>query len=153
VLSIRDNLKRAGITVYLAEEDPRPGMNLPQKIINNVKSADCMLVLLTDTGIRSRFVNQEIGAAKAINMRIIPMVEEKIKGKVTGLLTGLELIIFDKAEPGEAIREVSSYISGLKMKVESEEAREREYDIFKKGVAETSSLIQQEVISTPLFLF
>jgi len=129
VFSIRNQLKRAGVNVYLAEEHPQPGMNLPQKIINNIKSADCMVVVLTDTAARSQFVNQEVGAARAVNKPIIPMVEKKEKGKVGGLLAGLELIIFDKANPKEAIREVASYVSRLKLSLELE-VKERE-DVLK----------------------
>jgi len=125
VLSISNNLKATGISVYLAEEDPQPGMNLPQKIVNNIKSADCMIVVLTDPGIRSQFVNQEIGVAKAVNRPIIPMVEKKVKGKIKGLLAGRELIIFDKANPKQAIKKVSSYASGLKLKVQSDEEGKR----------------------------
>ena len=129
VIDIRNELKEAGIGVYLAEEYPQPGKNLPQKILNNIKSADCMVVLLTDTGVRSQFVNQEIGAARALNKPIIPMVEKKVKRKVGGLLAGLELIIFDKAKPEQAINEVSSYVSRLKLSLESK-MKERE-DILK----------------------
>lgn len=125
VLNIRNQLKRAGVNVYLAEEHPQPGMNLPQKIINNIKSADCIVVVLTDAGVRSQFVNQEVGAARSINKPIIPMVEKKVKGKIGGLLAGLELIIFDKAKPKQAIREVSSYVSRLKLSLELE-MKERE---------------------------
>lgn len=120
VLNIRNHLNKAGITVYLAEEDLQPGMNLPQKIINNIKSSHCMLVVLTDTGIRSQFVNQEIGIAKGINQRIIPMIEKKAKEEMRGLLEGHELIIFEKTKPDQAIKRVSSYITGLKLRLELE---------------------------------
>ena len=129
VISIRNQLKKAGIGVYLAEEHPQPGKNLPQKIINNIKSSDCVVVLLTDTGVRSQFVNQEIGAARALNKPVIPMVEKKVIRKIGGLLSGLELIIFDKAKPAQAISEISSYISRLKLSIELE-MKERE-DILK----------------------
>jgi hypothetical protein len=78
-------------------------------IMKDIKSADCMVVVLTDTGVRSQFVNQEAGDARSINKPIIPMVEKKAKGKIGGLLTGLELIVFDKVKHRQAIREASSY--------------------------------------------
>lgn len=53
------------------------------------------------------------------------MVEKKVKGKIKGLLAGRELIIFDKANPKQAIKKVSSYASGLKLKVQSDEEGER----------------------------
>lgn len=126
VLNIRNHLNRAGISVYLAEEDLQPGMNLPQKIVNNIKSSHSMLVVLTDTGIRSQFVNQEIGIAKGINQRIIPMIEKRVKEEMRGLLEGHELIIFDKTKPDQAIKRVSSYITGLKSKLELEMKKREE---------------------------
>ncbi|MDH5747295.1 MAG: toll/interleukin-1 receptor domain-containing protein [Candidatus Bathyarchaeota archaeon] len=92
--------------------------------MNNIKSTDCMVVVLTDTGVRSQFVNQEVGAARSINKPVIPTLEKKVKGKIGGL-AGLELIIFDKAKPKQAIREVSSYVSRLKLSLELE-MKERE---------------------------
>lgn len=120
VTNIRDDLKKAGMIVYLAEEHLQPGKNLPQKIIDNIKSSDCMVVLLTYMGSRSQFVNQEIGAARMIKKPIIPMVERKIEKKVGGLLAGLEYILFDKANPKQAINKVASYVSHLKLRLESE---------------------------------
>jgi hypothetical protein len=118
VNSIRKELERAGINVYLAEEDLQLGKSLPKKIIRNIISANCMVVLLTDTGIRSQFVNQEIGVASANNKLIIPMVEKKVKNKVKGLLKGRELIIFDKHKLDNAISRVRSYISDIKLTIE-----------------------------------
>lgn len=120
VLSIKDELKKVGISVYLAEEHPQLGKRLPNKIIHAIKSSDCVVVLLTHIGERSQFVNQEIGAARMASKPIIPMVEKKIEGKIGGLLVGLEYVVFDKRNPREAIKKVSSYISHLKMKMELE---------------------------------
>ena len=131
VIDIHNKLKKAGIDVYLAEEHPQPGKNLPQKILNNIKSADCVVVLLTDTGIRSQFVNQEIGVARALNKPIIPMVEKKVTRKVGGLLAGLELIMFDKSKPEQAISEVSSYVSRLRLSLHAQLEKKEQEEILK----------------------
>lgn len=118
ITSIKSKLEKSGISVYLAEKDPQPGKSLPEKIVGRIKSANCMVVLLTSLGIRSQFVNQEIGAARAFKKLIIPMVERRIKNKVEGLLAGLELIVFDKNKLDQAISKVSSYISDIKLNIE-----------------------------------
>jgi hypothetical protein len=135
VNSIRNELERAGINVYLAEEDLQLGKSLPEKIIRNIISANCMVVLLTDTGIRSQFVNQEIGVASANNKLIIPMVEKKVKNKVKGLLEGRELIIFDKHKRDNAIGRVRSYISDIKLTIELKMEEREELLIFLAAVA------------------
>lgn len=126
VRSIRSELEKAGMIVYLAEEHLRPGKNLPQKIMENIESSDCMVVLLTYVGSRSQFVNQEIGAAKMVHKPIIPMVEKKIEKKIGGLLAGLEYIYFDKANPKDAISKVASYVSHLKIRLELEVQKREE---------------------------
>ena len=128
VMSIRNELRKAGMIVYLAEEHLQPGKNLPRKIIENIKSSDCVVVLLTYMGNRSQFVNQEVGAARIINKPIIPMVEKRIEKKIGGLLAGLEYVLFDKANPKQAISKVVSYVSQRKLRLELE-VRERE-EIF-----------------------
>ena len=131
VVKIRDDLTKAGISVYLAEERPEPGKTLSQKIMENIKSSDCMIVLLTDIGIRSQYVNQEIGAARMIDKPVIPMVEKKMESKIGGLLAGIEYILFDKANPRKAMEKVVSYVSRLKLSLEIEiRKREELYTII-----------------------
>lgn len=126
VSKVRDDLVNAGISVYLAEEHPEPGRILSEKITENIKSSDCMIVLLTDMGIRSHYVNQEIGAARMIEKLVIPMVEKAIEPKIGGLLAGLEYILFDKTDPRKAIEKVVSYVSRLKLSLETETQKREE---------------------------
>lgn len=116
VISVRNKLENAGINVYVAKEDFQPGKNLSNKILTNIKSANCMVVMLTDAGIRSQFVNQEIGVAEASGIPIIPMVDVRVRSKVKGLLAEREQIVFDRRKPEQAIQRVSSYILGLKLR-------------------------------------
>lgn len=126
VTSIRNELKKAGMAVYLAEEHVQPGKNLPEKIIENIESSDCVVVVLTYLGSRSQYVNQEIGAARMINKPIIPMVEKKIEKEVGGLLAGLEYVLFDEANPKQAISKAASYVSRLKIRLELEVSKREE---------------------------
>ena len=125
VSSIKNALEDADISVYLAEEHLQPSENLPNKILQNIKSSDCVVVVLTDMGKRSQFVNQEIGAARMVNKAVIPMIEKKIERKIGGLLAGLEYISFDKSNPRRAINKVVFYLSRLKAKLDME-VREKE---------------------------
>lgn len=120
VMTIRDDLVKAGITVYLAEENPEPDRPLAQKILDNIKSSNCMIVLLTAIGYRSQYVNQEVGAAKMSNLPVIPLVEKGIKTRIRGLLEGIEYILFDKTNPREAIKKVVNYVSRRAERLDSE---------------------------------
>lgn len=133
VTNVRNKLEKAGVKVYVAEEDFQPGKNLSEKILTNIKSANCMVVLLTNIGMRSQFVNQEIGVAEASNIPIIPMVDARIRGNVKGILAEREQIVFDKSKPEQAIQRVSSYISKLNLKIQKE--GEEQEDALKSLVA------------------
>jgi len=59
------------------------------------------------------------------------MVEKKVTRKVRGLLAGLELIMFDKAKPEQAISEVSSYVSRLRLSLHAQLEKKEQEEILK----------------------
>jgi hypothetical protein len=50
VRAIQDAARPLDITVYTYEEDLRPGDNLPQKLLERIRSCEAMIVLLTHFG-------------------------------------------------------------------------------------------------------
>jgi excisionase family DNA binding protein len=101
VSEISKHLKQESIDVYVAEFYPEPGEMLPKKILKNLRSSDCMVVILTSVGVQSPWVQQEIGVAKTLDLPIIPMVEEGVT--VKGLLEGVEYIPLDRRKLDVAI--------------------------------------------------
>ena len=67
-------LRTHGVIVYIAKYFPEPGKPLAQKIMENIKDSDCLLVLLSKDSTPSEWVQQEIGAAKMSKKLIIPLV-------------------------------------------------------------------------------
>jgi hypothetical protein len=57
---------------------------LSSKVIEGIKSADCIIPILTSESIKTQWINQEIGYATALNKLIIPVVEidciDQLKG-------------------------------------------------------------------------
>ncbi len=62
---IAEAAKKGGIAVYLFEHDPRPGVQIAQKIKVAISSSDALVVLLTPQSQSSAYVQQEIGYAEA----------------------------------------------------------------------------------------
>ncbi len=88
-------LNQVGISVYIAERSPWPGIYLyDQKIIPAIANSDCMLVLLTSSSVSSPDVNQEIGIARSYNKPIVALVENGVQ--IKGLLVGREVLFFDR---------------------------------------------------------
>jgi hypothetical protein len=114
-----DKLKSIGIEPYVAESDIQPGTILWEKLESNIKNSNCVLAIITKDGSRSKSVHQEIAAANALKIRVVPIVEKGVDLK--GVLAGREYIVFDKNDPDQALINASRYLSNLKLKKENKE--------------------------------
>jgi hypothetical protein len=112
VEKLHETITGLGVSVYLAENDPQPGVNLAGKVIAEIKASDAVVVLLAQGGASSPWVQQEIGAAMAAGKLVVPIVQEGIDVKMAGL-AGLEYIPVDFASPGDAAATVSSALEPL----------------------------------------
>jgi hypothetical protein len=111
-----------GIGVYVADSQPQLGVPLPAKISNGIKQSDCVIAILTQSGDRSAWVNQEIGYAKATSKLVIPVVEEGVDLK--GFMTGVEYVTFQSHDPATAITNVINYLRRLKATKEQQQQLE-----------------------------
>ncbi len=76
------------LDLYIAERKKDPGRDIIKKVEKALKRSHCLWALLTPNGNASQFVQNEIGAAYILGLRIIPMVQEKVK--LRGMLYGKE---------------------------------------------------------------
>ena len=120
VYTLYNLLKQRGIEAYVAEYYPEPGRLLPDKVLQNIRASDLVLVLLTRYGSRSSSVNQEVGAAKMANKRIIPLVEAGVDVGV--LLQGIEYVPLDVLNPVGTLNGLASYVKDIELK-NAEQAR------------------------------
>jgi hypothetical protein len=117
-----------GVSVYLAENDPRPGEVVAAKVMTEIKACDAMVVLLADGGASSAWVQQEIGAAKAFDKLIVPIVQQGTDVRM-GALAGLEWIEVDFASPGDAAATISAALEPLVKKHAVRIAREAQAEM------------------------
>jgi nucleoside 2-deoxyribosyltransferase len=113
-------LKKFGVDPSVAEWYLTPGEPFDKKIEGQIRSSDCIIVLLTRNGIRSSWVQQEIGYSMGQGKPIIPIVEKGIEPKVLGALEGKEYIEYDPHQYDEAINKLIHYVESLKLKKEKE---------------------------------
>lgn len=76
-----DILERMGINCFIYERFPEYGEYIPEIIKKNIIHYKTFVVLLTQNGVQSQVVNQEIGMAFALNKVIIPIVESGVETK------------------------------------------------------------------------
>lgn len=114
VRAIQDAANPLGIVVYTFEQDLQPGNNLPQKLLERIRTCDAMIVLLTHSGAISPAVHQEIGAAKQANKLIIPIVDDGIDPKAFPLLQGTEYLMLNRSDLAETLQKLTIRLAQLK---------------------------------------
>ena len=97
IAPLKSVVESVGHSMYLFEDDQRPGEYVSQKLQQAIEKADVMLVFLTPNSERSTYVHQEIGYAVRDRKPIIPLVEVGVSSKVLSMLEGREYIPFDRS--------------------------------------------------------
>jgi len=121
VISLANLLSKFGVEVFVAEWYLAPGERIDRKVFREIETSDCMVILLTQEGIRSTWVQQEIGYALKTGRHIIPLVEKGIDMGDLGALQGKEYIEYDLYQPQQALFGLSTYVRSLKLRKEEQE--------------------------------
>lgn len=108
VRKIANELRKSGITPYIAEENREPGCYLAEKIESNIKSSDWVIGLWTKDSTQSKYVNQELGVAIGANIPHFLFVEQGVP--VEGFSVGREHIPFDPTDPSLGLKQVKERI-------------------------------------------
>ena len=121
VISLSNLLTKFGVEAYVAEWYLTPGESISEKVFNQIEASNCIVILLTKSGMRSNWVQQEIGYAFKSQKPLIPLVEKGVDLKDLAALKEKELIEYDPLKPEQALVKASSYVKSLKLKKEERE--------------------------------
>ncbi len=121
VISLAKLLSEFGVDTFVAEWYLTPGKRLDEKVVKQIRNSNCLVVLLTKNGVRSNWVQQEIGVALNSEIPLIPLVEKGIDPKDLGSLQGKEYIEYDPFQSQKALVKASTYVRSLKLKKEERE--------------------------------
>jgi len=121
VISFANLLSKCGVEVFVAEWYLTPGERLDRKVFTMIEKADCMIVLLTKNGIRSNWVQQEVGYGIKTGKSLIPLVEKGTDPRDLAALQGKEYIEYDPFQPQQALSRASTYVRSLKLRKEEQE--------------------------------
>lgn len=89
VMRIRNALGSQGFSPYVATDVVEPAQHISKKIENAIAKSDAFVVLLTESSVKSPWVQQEIGYAKSR----IPVVPVKAEGvRPPALLEGCDCV-------------------------------------------------------------
>jgi hypothetical protein len=108
-----------GMELYRADQHSTYGKAVSLKVTEAIRACDCLVAILTESSVRSPWVNQEIGIAHDNGKLIIPVVENGVKPN--GILEGREYLAFYPSNHGWTVHRAVSYLAGLKFKKEKRE--------------------------------
>jgi len=125
VEALRDLLSNSGIKVFVAEYSIKPSENLSTTLTAAVKRCDLFMVLWSKNAKNSEWVMQEIGQAKALNKKILPLVlDEKLD--LPGFIQDLKYLSVFKGHD-EALRQAQEIVMAeFRAKKDAEQRAERE---------------------------
>jgi len=125
-------LFQVGITPILAKSQFAFGARIDEKVKKLIRQSDTVVVLLTQGGSRSRWVQQEIGCAHSFNKHIIPLRTPGVEAQ--GMLAGLEHIEFEGSDPVEPFARLAAFLRGEAVrkgiKLRKTRLRKEEPEIF-----------------------
>ncbi|MEQ8972676.1 MAG: toll/interleukin-1 receptor domain-containing protein [Coleofasciculus sp. C1-SOL-03] len=91
--TIRNSLRREGITVWTNTTDIQTGEEFEQAIKRGIEQADNVIYLLSPNSVKSYFAGQELEYALSLNKRIIPvLVRETLSKAIPSSLQNLHYI-------------------------------------------------------------
>jgi hypothetical protein len=70
---VAQKLRSSGIDLPVLSDEFRPGDDLAEALRKALQNSDAVVVVLSDASVNSAFVMAELGAAMALNKRIIPI--------------------------------------------------------------------------------
>ena len=108
--TLKDILAERGIEVYLAQEKPEFGTQLPDKILKSISDSDYVIVIITTKAKESATVQNEIGYSIGKNIKIIIMSEEK--EYVNPIIGNPEQQIFTRENFAEHCKRVRQFLLG-----------------------------------------
>jgi len=119
IIYLANLLNKFGVESVVAEWYLTPGEPLDKKVFDQIDKSDCVVALLTRNGIRSNWVQQEIGYSLKQDKPVIPIVEKGVKDLAA--LQGKEYIEYDPYQYQEALIKLSTFVKSLKLKKEEKE--------------------------------
>jgi hypothetical protein len=93
---LKEQVEASGHDAWVAEWDYQPGARLTDKVAQKLRESSAYIVLLTDDGYASPYVQQEAGYVAMSGKLAIALVEKSLGNLPMGMLTDVEQVRFDR---------------------------------------------------------
>lgn len=120
--ALRSIAASAGIVPLIAEHVIDLQNTVTKKIEEMISDADLVLVVLTNEGFNSTFVQQEIGYATKSNKPLLVLVEQGCEQRISGFIYGRDSVIIDPWNPHPAFEKVTRVLTSQRQEKEKQES-------------------------------
>lgn len=114
VCAIAEESVDKGVFPLIPDRNWECRKNIPVRISNQIKKANCIITIATKNGNYLPWVNKELSLAKKNQIDIIAMVDKNIT-----VAKDIKKITIDRDNPIKSIREISQQIDEYKVNQES----------------------------------
>ena len=128
--AIQENLGRHVFQLLIAEHLLSFDLIISDKIKALIQQCDDGLILLTENGLNSKFVSEEIGFLEAKGKPIIRAIQKGLSNQNSGFKYGTDFIELDPDDPSSAHQKLESEMLTFR----NEKISSRNAWIFKTGV-------------------
>lgn len=148
--SLKLILEKRGIDGYVAQFAPEYDLLISDKIKNKINSADYLAAIITEHGLSSASVHEEIGYAMGKDIPVILMVEEEVKQSGV-LIYGKEPYLFTRKFFDVEADEIAKFIQKKKVprrKTSSRLSKAKEPNEYQKyGLTEKLQHLRLDTIA------
>jgi hypothetical protein len=106
IRQVQQHAKPLGIAIYAYEDDPRGGSVLADKLTQEIRASDAVIVLLTKNSALRPSVHTEVGIARTLGKPIIPVLEAGVNPLEFVFLQGIEFITLDDGQDESAVHKL-----------------------------------------------
>lgn len=93
---IAGQVRAAGHVAWVAEWELEPGGRISQKVESALRESDAYILLLSEGGYASTYVQHEVGAAVISGKPVIALVDRSLANRPLGMLADIEQVRFDR---------------------------------------------------------
>lgn len=128
---LKQSLEPHGLILLIAEHCSDLTRSTSQKIEGMINECDIALVLLTEHGFNSTFVQQEIGYIRKADKPLLQVVQKGIERKISGFNFGHDYISLDMTSKDKAIERVRNTLLDHWSNLE-EEKRKKQIELVQQ---------------------
>ncbi len=156
---IQNEVGSGGIELFIAEHKVDMQNSITEKIKLMIEDCDVSLILLTESGLTSGFVREEIGYLEAKKKPSLIIFEKGVNEKYGGFKYGHDYVELNPNEPSKTLEQVKEILlrhwyrlQNRQLQLVQQEKRQQAYEDEQRKRMQNSAILGIGLIATILVL-